>query len=133
MSFCCSRFLLFSVFIVFNASYFFFLLFLLREFVFFISSDSYKRIICANLVYPRKSKAYGKRSGRLERVCNNMLPFLATLGGLVTIHVLRLLGFTLGILSFWRFSHRDFRLMPSFSASSVSVIWSWLSTTNRWK
>ena len=37
----------------------------------------------------------------------------------------------LGILKRWRRSHRHLRLMPSFCASSVSLIVSWCSITKR--
>ncbi len=33
----------------------------------------------------------------------------------------------------WRRSHRHLRLMPSLRASSVSVMWSWCSSTKCWK
>ena len=38
-----------------------------------------------------------------------------------------------GIPRRWRRSHRHLRLTPSLRASSVSVMWSWCSSTKCWK
>jgi len=55
-------------------------------------------------------------------ICLDCNQWLHTMGSTVTTQDPRFLDLSLGTSSFWRFSYKVFRLIPSFCANSVSVI-----------